>query len=214
MNNETLKKYKLNIIFIPHINTNCYVITYEQNAILIDCAGDFNIIDDFFKKNNLNLIAILITHGHFDHIDGLNDAKNKFNDVSIFANIDEKVVIENKKNSLMSKNLNDNVLNDIKYIDENVNIKLLNLNIKMINTKGHTIGSCCYYIEDLKILFSGDTLFRNAYGRTDLPTGCIDDLIVSIKKKLFILPDDVIVYPGHGLRTQIGYEKKHFNLIY
>lgn len=79
----------------------------------------------------------------------------------------------------------------------------------MIATPGHTGGSCCFYIEDTGMLLSGDTLFEGSVGRTDLPTGSMSELVRSVKEKLFILPDDTVVYPGHGDQTTIVSEKKY-----
>ena len=88
-------------------------------------------------------------------------------------------------------------------------LEIAGFRLKLIATPGHTGGSCCYYLEEEKLLFSGDTLFEGSVGRTDFPTGSMSSLIRSIKEKLLVLPEDVIVYPGHGDTTTIGDEKKY-----
>ena len=83
------------------------------------------------------------------------------------------------------------------------------MTFEVIATPGHTIGSCCYYVEKAGFLISGDTLFYESTGRTDFPTGSMGSIVRSIKEKLFVLPEDTIVYPGHGESTTIGHEKKY-----
>ncbi|MBQ7464418.1 MAG: MBL fold metallo-hydrolase, partial [Lachnospiraceae bacterium] len=94
------------------------------------------------------------------------------------------------------------------YLDDGSEVDIAGMKIRMIETPGHTEGSCCYYLEEQKALISGDTLFAGSVGRTDLPTGSMRKLIDSIESKLMTLPDDVDVYPGHGEFTTIGYERK------
>ena len=83
------------------------------------------------------------------------------------------------------------------------------MNFRVISTPGHTSGSCCYYFEEAGILISGDTLFQESVGRTDFATGSASDLVRSIRERIFTLPDEVRVYPGHGESTTVGYEKIH-----
>ena len=95
------------------------------------------------------------------------------------------------------------------YVTNRQNLKTAGFEIQVIYTPGHTIGGCCYYIPEEKALFSGDTLFHGSVGRTDLPTGSMGQLVNSIRDRLFVLPDDTKVYPGHMEETTIGYEKKY-----
>ena len=88
-------------------------------------------------------------------------------------------------------------------------LDIAGMKIQVIQTPGHTIGGCCYYIEDEQTLFSGDTLFRASIGRTDLPTGSMGALVRSVKEKILVLPDETRVYPGHMEETTVGYEKKY-----
>ena len=207
------EKFELNNIYVPFVDTNCYVLSQNNDSILVDAGGDGNLIIDFIKKNNLNLKAILLTHGHYDHIEALDNLCDVYKDVAVYANEDEKVVIENSNNSLMDHELKKEVLDKINYIKDGYEIEILETKIKMISTPGHTIGSCCYYVEELKILFSGDTMFKDTYGRVDLPTSNPKEIVLSFSNKIMTLPDDVEVYPGHGFSTTIGYEREHSELL-
>ena len=95
------------------------------------------------------------------------------------------------------------------YVKDGQEITIADMSFKVIATPGHTAGGCCYYFEEAGILMSGDTLFAESVGRTDFPTGSMGTLVRSIKEKLFVLPEETKVYPGHGERTTIGYEKKN-----
>lgn len=213
INNINNKNYDLHTIVVPFVDTNCYVINNESEAILVDAGGSGDEIYDFLCSHGFNLNAILLTHGHYDHIEALDFLKNKFENASIYANANEKIVIENRHYNLANFDLSKDVIDNIKYIDDDSIINELGLDIKMIHTPGHTIGSCCYYIEGLNILFSGDTLFKNTYGRTDLPSGDMKQLVLSVSKKIMKLNDDVVVYPGHSGITSIGYEREHSELM-
>ena len=102
---------------------------------------------------------------------------------------------------------------DIVYYDEDI-IETAGISCKLIATPGHTSGSCCYYFEENGILISGDTLFEESVGRTDFPTSSTSELVRSINEKLFCLPDDTLVYPGHGEMTTIGHEKEYNPFVY
>lgn len=206
------KNYNLNVIVIPSTGTNCYVLDYDKRAIVIDAGGDGYEIISFIKNNNLILDSILLTHGHYDHIEALDSIVKEFNDVKIYANINEKCVIEDAKLNLMGYDLKKETLSKIIYIDETT-LNIIDLHIDVLHTKGHTIGSTSFYVKELNILFSGDTLFRDSYGRCDLPTGDMKQLVRSVVKKIMSLPDNVSVYPGHGDKTSISYERKNSELM-
>lgn len=96
-----------------------------------------------------------------------------------------------------------------RYLKADEEITIANMTCKLIATPGHTVGSCCYYFEEAGILLAGDTLFQESVGRTDLATGSMSVLTRSVKDKLYVLPDDTRVYPGHGESTTIGHEKEY-----
>ena len=192
--------------------TNCYVILDEQSKeiMCIDPAGDTkkiaNMITDILKGN---LKYIYLTHCHSDHIGGVSELKKLCGENS-------KILIHREDSEgLNDKNINLSGIIDIKEIeleadsrvDDNDIIHLGNLEFRVIHTPGHTKGSTSLYCEKEKCLFSGDTIFSGTWGRTDLPTSNREDIMNSITKKLLILPDETIVYPGHGKTTRIADEK-------
>ena len=152
--------------------------------------------------------AILLTHGHFDHAGAAEELADKYQ-ISIYAHEAEKETLEDPGLNLCGMIGEHKVYHaDIFVKDEEV-LNLAGFSIRVFFTPGHTIGGCCYYIADEKILFSGDTLFQESVGRTDFPRGSASDLIRAIREKLMPLPDDVTVYTGHDESTLIGYERMH-----
>ena len=189
--------------------TNCYIILDEESKeiMVIDPAGDVDKIEEMINILGGNLKYIYLTHCHGDHIMGVTELKRRCGG---------KILIHRED----SDGLNDASINLTPYmieqpieleadsrIDGEDLIHLGNLEFKVIYTPGHTKGGTCLYCEKEKCLFSGDTLFRGTWGRTDVPTGSLENIIDSITNKLMKLPDDTICYPGHGLSTKIKDEK-------
>jgi glyoxylase-like metal-dependent hydrolase (beta-lactamase superfamily II) len=160
------------------------------------------------ERNGFTVEAILLTHGHFDHIWGSNELR-EVSGAKIYALDEEKVLCEDVKNNLSAMVGRAYTVVPDEYVREGQVLTFDNMDFKVIATPGHTIGSCCYYVEKAGILVSGDTLFQESTGRTDFPTGSMSSIVRSIREKLFILPDETKVYPGHGDSTTIAYEKKY-----
>ena len=190
--------------------TNCYFVYREGSSkvIFIDPADYGDQIFQAMKNNGFEVAAILLTHGHFDHIWGCSRLR-QLTSAPVYA-------YEGEEDVLLSSDLNVSAgagractvkANTLLKDGEEVTIE--GMTFKLIATPGHTQGSCCYYFEEANMLISGDTLFEESVGRTDLPTGSMSTLVRSVKDKLFELPDDVVVYPGHGDSTTIGHEKKY-----
>ena len=192
------------------VATNCYLIINKETkeALLIDPADNALRISNVIEENVCTLKAILLTHGHFDHIMALNELKKRYN-VPVYAHEEEEDVL--KQSSLNMSDMIGQIYTtqaDI-YVKDGEHLKLAGLDIIVLHTPGHTKGGVCYYLPEEKVLMSGDTLFHCSIGRTDFPTGSMSQLVRSVKEQLFVLPDDVQVYPGHDSVTSIGYEKQY-----
>ena len=192
------------------VATNCYLIINKETkeALLIDPADNALRISNVIEENVCTLKAILLTHGHFDQIMALNELKKRYN-VPVYAHEEEEDVL--KQSSLNMSGMIGQIYTtqaDI-YVKDGEHLKLAGLDIIVLHTPGHTKGGVCYYLPEEKVLMSGDTLFHCSIGRTDFPTGSMSQLVRSVKEQLFVLPDDVQVYPGHDSVTSIGYEKQY-----
>ena len=193
------------------VATNCYIGINEETkeCFIVDpatCPPEFV---SYIKNAGLTVKAVLLTHGHFDHIMGL-DALLKEFPVPVYAHEAERDVLESEQlNSSASMLGQPYSFSGVDYVTNRQELRIAGFEILVIYTPGHTIGGCCYYIEKEKTLFSGDTLFHGSVGRTDLPTGSMGQLVSSVRDRLFVLPDDTKVYPGHMEETTIGYEKKY-----
>ena len=190
----------------------CYFVhdENEKSGFIVDPGYGADRITSFIDAHGYKVDSILLTHGHFDHILGVPSIVKKYgsslcvpsNDVELLSST-ENSYANMLKVSTMPYMKVDRELNDGDVI------KILNFDIECISTPGHTKGSMSYYIKSENVLFSGDALFFGTYGRVDLYGGSIEETENSLKNKLFKLPSDCKVYPGHGEETTIGYEIKN-----
>lgn len=215
-----MAEIKIGRMVLGVCQTNCYFLYRDgaQEAIVVDPADKGANIYGALQKNGFRVAGILLTHGHFDHIwglDGLRDAANAAAEAEGLTPV-KAYACEAERELLKSARLNVSAqagracetYADV-YVKDGQEITIADMSCKMIATPGHTAGCCCYYFEEAGILVSGDTLFAESVGRTDFPTGSMGTLVRSIKEKLFVLPEETKVYPGHGERTTIGYEKEN-----
>jgi len=196
------------------IDANNYLIIDQnsKDAILIDCSSPDDEFVNAIKEQNVNLKYILLTHGHFDHILGCNRFYEEFGTEIYVAEEDKKQIDYAPEMTLMLGGVKIPTVTSVKNTVKNNDIfKIGDTEIKAISTPGHTQGGMCYLSNDGK-LFSGDTLFQGSVGRTDFMGGDLNTLIKSVKEVLFKLPETTEVYPGHGSKTTIKYEKQ-FNEI-
>ena len=183
---------------------NCYVITHAptKDACLIDPGGEPGRIRDFMKKNGLILKFIINTHGHGDHILG-----NGFFGVPIYIHRLEKDFLTDPDLNLSGMlGLSLKTPEASRLLEDGDKIYLNDLELEILHTPGHTPGGISVKLDG--VVFTGDTLFAGSVGRTDLPDGDEKALLGSIRKKLFTLDDDTVVYPGHGQESTIGIEKE------
>ncbi len=207
---------KIGRMVLGMAQTNTYFVYTEGDtrALVIDPADYGDKIYAALVKNGFSVEGILLTHGHFDHIWGVEALKEAANEgrenpIEVYANEAEKELLNNARMNVSAGAGRPCTIDADHYLKDGDVITLAGITVKMIATPGHTAGGCCYYFEDGGVLVSGDTLFAESVGRTDLPTGSMGTLVRSIKEKLYILPDDTLVYPGHGDSTTIGYEKQY-----
>ena len=189
--------------------TNCYIIQDEKSkeTMVIDPAGDVDKIVEMLDILKAKLKYIYITHCHGDHIGGVKQLKERYGGQIITERKSAENLLNPDINLTTYIGMGGLTIEADARIDEGDLLHLGELEFKVLHTPGHTSGSSCLYCEEEKLLFSGDTLFRGTWGRTDTPTGSFEDIINSITKKLMILPDETIVYPGHGKSTMIREEK-------
>lgn len=189
--------------------TNCYIIFDEESkeTMVIDPAGDVDKICEMIDILHGNLKYIFLTHCHGDHIAGVTELKNKKGGKILIHRFDAEGLNDEKINLSSHIGLPPIELEADSRIDDNDLIHLGNLQFLVIHTPGHTAGGASLYCDTEKCVFTGDTLFRGTWGRTDLPTSNFEDIIKSITNKLLVLPDETIVYPGHGKATMIQEEK-------
>lgn len=199
---------QIHTLVVGPFSVNCYLVhpKDEPETAIIDPGGDEALILDEIRKLRLEPVLILLTHGHIDHLLAVQALKSRFQ-IPVQANKNEREFFSNL--NLQSQFLgipNPPKIVVDRWVCEPDEIVLGFSHLKVIDTPGHTPGSCSYV--GPQEVFVGDTLFAGSVGRTDLPGGDYPALIRSIKTKLFVLPDDFVVFPGHGPKTTIGNEKQ------
>jgi glyoxylase-like metal-dependent hydrolase (beta-lactamase superfamily II) len=201
-------KLQIENIIVGPLSSNCYIVWDQETSqgIVIDPGDDPDKILERIKKNKIKIEKILVTHSHFDHIGAISALKKELN-VDFLAHEEDLFFIEEEKDAAKRLGVDiDQPPKPDRFIKDGEIISVGRFNLKVLHTPGHSPGGVCYLYD--KILFSGDTLFQGSIGRTDLRKGSLNDLIKSIKNRLYHLPDDTVVYTGHGPLTTIGYEKK------
>ena len=196
----------------PPIDNNNYLIIDEESkeAALVDCSAVDSDINEELERQGAKLKYILLTHGHFDHIAGIRPGGNP-------SSAERPQIVMHKADLGWLEKANQYMPMfgmpsitipkiDI-FVQDGDILNLGNMEIKVIHTPGHTQGGVCY-LADGK-LFSGDTIFREAVGRCDLEGGDFDQIVESIENKIFTLPPETLIYPGHGRMTSVEWEKEH-----
>lgn len=205
----TIKKFTFN-----PVAENTYLLYNEaKEAIIIDAGFYFTEekqkVQEFIDINSLRLVQLLNTHAHLDHVFGNKWVYEKYG-LELFLHPNEEQGLQFAPQSAQMWGMPfENYEGPLHFIENNDIIKLGEDELEVLLAPGHSPGSICFYCKNQKFVIGGDVLFKESIGRTDLPGGNHAALIESIKNQLFVLPDDVTIYPGHGENTTIGYEKKH-----
>ena len=205
----TIKKFTFN-----PVAENTYILYNEaKEAMIIDAGFYFDEekqkVQEFIESNSLSLVQLLNTHAHIDHVLGNKWVYENYG-LELFLHPNEEQVLQFAPQSAQMWGMPfENYEGPLHFIEDRDVIKLGEDELEVLLAPGHSPGSICFYCKKQKFVIGGDVLFRESIGRTDLPGGNYAALIESIKNQLFVLPDDVTVYPGHGENTTIGYEKKH-----
>jgi len=180
------------------LRSNCYVISEGKECFIIDPGYETTIVSDYIKSSKLNPQFIYITHGHFDHTGGVKQLKNLYH-IPVYAPLGDKIWMQD---TIYNRWMYDIPVDQ--FVIDGDEIDFAGHLFKVIETPGHSKGSTALY--EVPNIFVGDTLFFEGVGRTDIPFADFDELKESILK-LYQLPDNTVVFPGHGKQTTIGYEK-------
>ncbi|NMA02421.1 MAG: MBL fold metallo-hydrolase [Clostridia bacterium] len=202
----------MQIIGLPvgMIEGNCYLVSCAKTkeAMVIDPGAEGTRILEIIAKNNINVKYIVNTHGHHDHIGAVKEVKEGTGALILIHSEDAHMLENPTKNLSTFMGRDSKQPKADKLLKDGDSIQIGELNFQVIHTPGHTLGGISLYNKEKKACFTGDTLFLGSIGRTDLPGGSYPTIIKSIKEKLLTLPDDVVVYPGHGPATTIAQEKR------
>lgn len=213
VNKKSFKKMKIDTFTVGPFAENSYLITRDKESVLIDPgfsnSSEFQSFKKILTENDSNLIAVILTHAHVDHVLGLNQVLQAY-DVPVYLNHSDLYLWENfEQQSAMFGIRTGGFSFTPEPMDEQRDFQAGPFTWDVLYTPGHSPDHVSLYNKTENILIAGDTLFKESIGRTDLYKGDFDLLASSIREKLYTLPDDTVVYPGHGPATSIGHEKSH-----
>ena len=204
---------KIDYLILGGYQTNCYVLRKDDSAkdcLIIDPGLEAAELIEFLDEQKLNPVVVVLTHGHIDHIAGLTVLRNQFPEIKVYIhNLDAEM--------LTDPNINLSAMSGMTFVTDAEDVSLKNrdiidlagMKLRVLHTPGHTPGGISLYSKEAGVVFVGDTLFADSIGRTDFPGGSMSQLLNSIREKLFTLPEETEVYPGHGPATTIATEKAH-----
>lgn len=192
------------------VNTYLVIDENTKKGFIVDPGGFDKKLCSVVEQSGISLEYIILTHGHVDHIGGVEDYRKKFPQIKVIAAKAELEMLKNPDFNMsnMMGMSPVSLVPDITVVEGDC-ISVGDIDIRFVMTPGHSPGGMCIIIDKEKVVFSGDTLFAQSIGRTDFPGCSFEKLINSIKERLFVLDDDTVVYPGHMNSTSIGFEKRH-----
>lgn len=201
----------LESLVVGPLGVNCFILGCEETreGVIIDAGEDAGRIISAVERLGLKITQVISTHGHFDHV-GANRAVVEHFKARLLIHEADAPMLERAADVARAYGLQgENSPQPEQFLTDGLEILFGTCRLTVLHTPGHTQGGCCLYLADEKTVITGDTLFADSIGRTDLPGGSHQQLLESIRTKLFSLPDDVTAYPGHGPETTIGHEKRH-----
>ena len=204
-----MKKAMIEQLVLGMVGTNTWLIKNKENneLLIIDPADESARIEEKIDRMGGIPVAVLLTHGHFDHMLAADDLRDEYG-IPIIACAAEQQVLTDAIKNLSGSWASAHVLLADQWVCDGKKLELAGFSIEVFHTPGHTAGSCCYYLPEEGVLFSGDTLFRTSVGRTDFPTGSMSQIVRSVQYLTENLPGDTVVYPGHQEITTIAYEQR------
>jgi len=202
---------KIDRLILGSFETNCYILRQteaDRDCLIIDTGLQADELVDFLGRYKLNPLAVILTHGHADHITGVAALRKTCPDIKVCIHKLDERMLTGAQNIVSATEAIPFSSEQADFsLQEGDVIEQAGIKLKVLHTPGHTPGGICLYSKDDGIVFVGDTIFANSVGRTDMPGGSTMQLIKSIKEKLCVLPDETVVYPGHGPKTTIAREK-------
>lgn len=193
------------------LGVNCFILGCEETGqgVVIDAGGDARDIIAVVERRGLSIAHIINTHGHFDHIGANRALKERFG-ANLMIHAADIPLLGRAADIAKAYGIpGENSPPPDTCLEDGMEISFGRLAMTVLHTPGHSPGGCCFYLEAEQKIITGDTLFADSIGRTDLPGGSHEQLLDSVRAKLFTLPDNVVAYPGHGPETTIGHEKRH-----
>lgn len=205
-----MKNLKIESMVLGAVQTNCYFLMNSETKelLIIDPADEFGRIESQIARMDAKPAAVLLTHGHFDHMMAADEVRRHWG-VKVYAHELEQEVLGDPARNLSGMWASGYTMRADETVKDGDVLSLAGFEIRVMHTPGHTQGSVCYYFPEEKVLISGDTLFAQSVGRTDFPTSDGRKMRESIRRLLETLPADTDVYPGHMGETTIGYEKRY-----
>ena len=200
-------------VILGAYETNCYVLRRNEAArdcLIVDPGFEAGPLIDFLQSRELDPAAVVLTHGHIDHIAGLAALREAYPDLKVYIHrLDAKMLTDPYANLSAMHGMPFTTEPQDVTLEEPDKIEQAGVKLQVLHTPGHTPGGISLYAPDDGLVFVGDTLFAGSIGRTDFPGGSMPELLRSVREKLFTLPGDTQAYPGHGPTTTIAQEKAH-----